>query len=88
LLTPRAAEASAVQVAERIQVVLEAAGFGDLQITGIQVGDREYFVIRGDVRFVLGCGSFHLRRGRFAVHGHGGALRSSAGLNTQGAGPK
>ena len=73
----RCAQVSAAQVSERIQVVLEAAGFGDFQITGTRVAGqagarldcarhdsgrtwavREYFVIRGDVRFVLGCGSF------------------------------
>ena len=77
---------SAVQAAERTQLVLAAAGFGAFQITGTQVAGqpgarldcarpagstapgttaagrvwtvREYFVVRGDVRFVLGCGTF------------------------------
>jgi hypothetical protein len=67
---------SAVQVAERAQGALERAGFGDFQITEVDVAGlagarldcakhdtgrtwavREFFAVRDDVHFVLGCGS-------------------------------
>jgi hypothetical protein len=67
---------TAAETAEVVQVSLEAAGFGDFQITDARVAGltgarldcavrdagrtwavREYFVVAGDVRFTLGCGS-------------------------------
>ncbi len=65
-----------LEVAEHVQVSLEANGFGDFQITEAEIAGRsgarldcakhdagrvwavrEYIVVQGADRFVLGCGS-------------------------------